>query len=679
MNKPTDNKFSISLNLALQLFPFVMCIDSTGNIKYCSERLRSQFKFNPLNKNLFELFEVQGAGKRAQQRRQLSSSNIDELFLLVNQDQGIGLRGQLIEGMYDNKAVFLFVCTPWLSWMYDNIEKPKVDVKDFPVIDSQLEYQMNLCANSEMLKDLKLFSAKLEQSKINAEAASLAKTKFVRHVSHEIRTPLNGLITALGLMQDGTQAHRKARLFEIANSSAKALLDLVSDVLDFSRLEDGVFASIKEKTKISQLILEIEAALSAKAAEKEISLQFDLSLTVPSAVYIDKRSLQRILFNLISNAIKYSQSDLVVVRVVPVQDRLRFEVEDFGVGLSTDELSMMFDPFWVSDRNSPNEQSTGLGLTIVKETIEKLDGSLDVDSMPGQGTRFRFELPLVDLVEEEHTTNNVSVDTPTEISIYKGSVLLVDDNSVNLELAQIQLRKLGLEVTTAFNGEEAVLAEAANNFDLIFMDIRMPVLNGIDAARKIRKCGKNSRIPIVAMTANVSSLDCEEYREAGMSDFIAKPVDSEKLRGVISQFLPLKSQAEPVQELIDSQLNNNLEDVILEVGTFTTLVDNVGADNIRRIFEMYRDETDRQLTELDEAVRAEEYNRVQSIAHRIASSTLSFGLNKLGYMLRKLEADVDSRHPIPLEIAEELKDCYGVSITLLEDACPPAEGNLSTS
>jgi signal transduction histidine kinase/CheY-like chemotaxis protein/HPt (histidine-containing phosphotransfer) domain-containing protein len=675
MNKPSDSKSSISLDLALQLFPFVMCLDSKGDIKYCSERLRSNFEYNPLGENIFDLFSIEGAGKQAQASRSLRNSDIGTLFLLSNFDLGIGLRGQLINGMYDKESVFLFVGSPWLSWMYDNLEKPDVSVNDFPVIDSQLEYQMNICASSEMLKDLKVFSARLEKSRSEAETASLAKTKFVRHVSHEIRTPLNGLITALRLLQDESEAHRKARLFEIANSTAAALLDLVSDVLDFSRLEEGVFASVREEINIAQFMREIEAGLSARAAEKDMYLQFDVSLSVPSCVQLDKRSLQRILYNLIGNAIKYSQSDLVVIRVECVKNRLRFEVEDFGVGLSADELMLIFEPFWVSDSNKSNEQSTGLGLPIVKETIEKLDGNLTVDSMPGQGARFRFDLPLSDSEEVRLASSSEIESTAPVDSNFRGSILLVDDNSINLELAQILLRKLGLEVTTATNGEEAVLAEAENFYDLILMDIEMPVLNGIDAARRIRKSGTNAGVPIVAMTANVSAQDVESYLAAGMNDSISKPVVNESLLRVIEQFLPAAS----LDQSGDQQQNStpgtaSAETTVLDVDVFAMLVDNVGADNIRRIFEMYRDETDRQIKELTIAMQSQEHDQARRIAHRIASSTLSFGLNRLGYMLRKLEKDAENQQPFSKGVNEDLLACFAKSMSLLESACPGGVG-----
>lgn len=640
MTLPSPDNTSISLDLCLKLSPLVMCLDEGGNILFCSERLSKHIGKESVGKSIFNLFLVEGPGKTYSQNRKISEQALGELFLLSSQDLQFALRGQIIEGMYDSQYVYIFLGSPWLSWLYDNLGEVSVNVKDFPASDSQLEYQLNLCSNKEMLSDLKKFSASLEQARAQAEIAGQAKTRFVRHISHEIRTPLNGVITSLKLLKDETEQQRRARLFEIASSSANALMDLINEVLDFSRIEDGVFASTQETFSLRAMLRDVEAGLSGKAAEKDMYLQFDIDHVLPSIITADKRSLQRILYNIVGNAIKYSKSDLVSTRLSLSNESeswfLTVEVEDYGVGIQEDELSHIFEPFWTSANKSSNEYSTGLGLSIVQEMIQKLDGRISVESMLGQGTRFKFSIPI----EEPSSDDNVEIinsKAPPTDAKFIGNVLLVDDNSINLELAQILLRKTGLTITTASDGAEAVAAEKENSFDLIFMDIEMPVLNGTEATVQIRAGGRNSDIPIIALTANVSEDDIAFYLSKGMTDSLTKPVATEAMIELLARYLPYTLEDKLALEAASAMQQEDPGELMLDSDTLNNLLNDIGAENAERVINMYIDDTSKQMGTLVRYMQSGDRENTRKVAHRLASSSLSFGLNKLGNSLRQIE------------------------------------------
>jgi len=626
-----------------------------------------------IGKKLFDIFKIEGPGERTLEDRKISKEDIGQLFLLSSTELELAFRGQVIEGMFDSKHVFIFLASPWLSWLYDNVSSPRISIADFPASDSQLEYQLNLCSSKEMLSDLKAFSKKLERAREQAESASRAKTKFVRHISHEIRTPLNGVITSLKLISQEPDESRKSRLLEIANSSAAALIDLVNEVLDFSRIEEGVFASSKESFNLRSMMREVEAGLSAKAAEKDMFLQFDLSPYLPTSVITDKRSLQRILYNLIGNAIKYSESDLVTTRIGLYsrnkEHKLEIEVEDFGIGIPEQDVPLMFDAFWTADNKKSNEYSTGLGLSIVKEIIEKLGGTISVESMLGQGTKFSFTMPIEEPTAQS-TDTHAQTDQPPPGSRFHGKVLLVDDNAINLELAQILLGNLGLDIVTASDGAEAVATEKGQDFDLILMDIEMPILKGTEATVQIRGGGRNPDLPIVAMTANVSSDDIQHHITKGMNESLTKPVANEALVSLLARYLPYSAGDEtnsPIDES-ESEEVSSMES-LLDTETFDSLVNDIGSENAQRVIGMYIEQTSQQLGELVDLMCGDDLEKCRQVSHRIASISLSFGLKRLGNRLREIEhAAKDGRNFTQAE-SVELKNMFAESKDALERVC----------
>lgn len=663
-----DPKTSISLELCLKLFPMVMCLDSAGRIHLVSDRLEPHLGYEWKRSTLFDLFEVEEPQLNIQPGNIIDSGHVGKLFLLSSTRLAFALRGQIIEGMYNRENVFIFVGAPWLSWLYANNHGDKILADDYPVIDSQLEYQMNLVSQRTMLGDLEKFSESLSRAKREAESANLAKTKFVRHISHEIRTPLNGLITSLRLLENENDDGRRRRLLDIANCSSNALMDLVNEVLDFSKIEEGLLVSVEEDFDLKLLVREVDAALTARAAEKGIVLRFDLEQSLYAFIRTDRRAIQRILYNLIGNAIKYSRSEHIDTRFRCQKSSgtttLIIEVEDYGIGISENDLQYIFEPFWTAQKRESNEYSTGLGLAMVKEIVESLDGTINVESDYEQGTRFTTSIPMEFTSYSAPEVQGVDTQSCSQVAL-EGLVLLVDDNKINLELGEIQLRNLGLEVETAQDGVQALSAAMSGRFDLVLMDIEMPVMNGIEASRKIREQSGLQGLPIIAVTANVAAEDIRLYLASGINDTLTKPFSQNGLTQMIRKFIP-PSQFSSESSSAEQQLHRpELPVPILNQDDLDILLSDIGPENATRILHMFIQDSTTRLRDLLVYMAAQELEQVRKTAHRVASSALAFGLQNLGMRLRRLESSAKDGVAVKPEELREMQALFNHSIAQL--------------
>ena len=257
---------------------------------------------------------------------------------------------------------------------------------------------------------------------------------------------------------------------------------------------------------------------------------------------------------------------------------------------------------------------------------------------------------------------------------FQGKLLLVDDNLINLELAQILLKKLGLEVITASDGADAVATEQKHDFDLILMDIEMPVLKGNDATVQIRKSGRNRDLPIIAMTANVAPDDIELYQSSGMNDSLSKPIKDDALVSILSDYLPFG--AEPGSTAAVEELEQASQAVpILQIETFISLLNDIGIENGRRVIDMYKEQTGQQIADLVRAMNNDKLEQAGSTAHRIGSSSLAFGLIRLGSRLREIERVAKKGISFSPTESVELEAIYSQSRAALERASPPPQSD----
>lgn len=387
-------------------------------------------------------------------------------------------------------------------------------------------------------QEIETANRQLETAKIAAEAASVAKSQFLATMSHELRTPMTGIMGMLDLMKGGELSPEQARQAALASESAEALLVILNDILDFSKIEAGQMTIDREAFDLAAEIGKVNALLAPLAAAKGDTLRTAIDAGLPPRIWGDPARLRQVLFNLVGNAVKFTAEGLVGISVARAGDaRVRFEVSDSGAGIPAEVQPRLFRPFVQGDGTSSRKVGgTGLGLAISRSLVEAMGGAIGFVSADGKGSCFWFELPLA---EAPAATMPVAAAPATPRERRRFDILVAEDHPVNQQLFAALLKREGHRVTVVPNGERAVEAVQAQAFDLVLMDIQMPVLDGIGATRAIRAMEHPvAAVPIVAITANALRGDMETYLAAGMTGYVSKPLRIDALREAMEAAVP---------------------------------------------------------------------------------------------------------------------------------------------
>ncbi|MEM9351492.1 MAG: ATP-binding protein [Planctomycetota bacterium] len=434
-----------------------------------------------------------------------------------------------------------------------------------PVLDQQGKSR-GVFASFDDVTQLEETKIELETTKAEAEEANNAKSEFLARMSHEIRTPMNAILGFTDVLRRGfeTTEHDRIDYLNTIHSSGKHLLHLINDILDLSKVEAGKLELERRECNALQLIAEVITVMRAKADEKSLELSLETPSPVPETIVTDPTRLRQIVTNLVGNAIKFTEQGgvRVTLRLADGEGAplLAIDVADTGIGMSSDAQQRVFDPFSQADATVTRRfGGTGLGLSISKSFAEALGGAITVESEPGRGTTFTASIatgPIdnVPRVTAEEITARISPSAIGErnvVSLRGVSVLVTDDGEANRKLAGLVLRRAGASVDEACNGAEAIQRIEQGSFDIVLMDMQMPVMDGMTATGRLRDEG--AELPIIALTADAMKGTEQRCLEAGFSGYLTKPIDTDLLLSTIADQLGIDATGNDASKSVQTE------------------------------------------------------------------------------------------------------------------------------
>ena len=401
---------------------------------------------------------------------------------------------------------------------------------------------------------LKRAITELEDARDSAQAAVRSKSAFMANMSHEIRTPMNGILGMTSLLSRTDMTEQQTRYFSTVEDSAQSLLLVIDDLLDFSELESGRMALVEEPYSPRDLLASVDTFFSEMAKEKGLDLTVSMPTNVPEKVLGDARRVRQVLLNLVGNALKFTDQGRVAVTVTQrldgLTELLRFSVTDTGIGIAESKHSQLFSEFFQADFSSTRRVGgTGLGLAICRRLVGLMGGVIDFHSRVDEGSTFWFEVPVIETVANPFSRSlksaakqAVSKEREEGHALFPADtgVLVAEDSEVNQLIIKEMLGLYGLTPDIVSNGEEAVTAFRRKAYTLVLMDIQMPVMDGVEATRQIlelQRSGVNQDCAIVGLSAHATRGDRSKYLGMGMVDYLTKPIDLERLKRMLEEFI----------------------------------------------------------------------------------------------------------------------------------------------
>lgn len=522
-------------------------------------------------------------------------------------------------------------------------------------------------AISHDITQKKLVEQEVIRAKEIAEKSLKVKERFLANMSHEIRTPMNGIIGMIDLMMDTPLEHKQQEYMYTIKKSSETLLNILNDILDLSKLEAGKMALHPKPMDIRFMVEKVYTLFLQQAKAKNNFLSYQVDPKIPYFLEADETRLIQIISNLMSNAIKFTEDGQVSLKFTlasrgDTSVHLLAEVTDSGLGISPEDQNRLFSTFTQLDNSSSKSYSgTGLGLAISKELCRLMNGDIGVISEIGHGSTFwfTFEAQPTDEKPEGYLMDDWDFSSKDHFGDYRPQILVVDDNIVNRKVASEILNNAGCIISLAESGYQALEKVQANRYDLIFMDIQMPGMDGVETTRAIKALGIENLPPIIAMTAYSMKEDRERFMEEGLDDYVSKPVKAQILIQKVQEYILGKShvltnQEHEIQEsetitLKPKEAEENNQPAILDMSVLGQLKKYGGNDLVIESLKDFENETEHLLTESMEAFQQNDYEQVRKHLHTVKGSAGTLGIVQVAELSERMEDQLKAQDTTDLE------------------------------
>ncbi len=530
-----------------------------------------------------------------------------------------------------------------------NEELLKIAKEDAEFAEEELEH-----LNKQLEVSIERANLMTEQ----AMQAVVAKSEFLANISHEIRTPMNGIIGFGELLAQENLTSQQAEYVDTILGCAKSLLYLINDILDYSKIEAGKMQIEMIECNLPKLIMETLQVMKSKAQEKQIDLKIQYQNNIPNIIITDPVRLRQCLFNLVGNAIKFTEQGYVNINVSHTTGKqgglLHIAVEDTGIGIEHKAQENIFKSFTQADSSTTRKYGgTGLGLAITKQLMECMGGRVTLESTPGQGSTFTLMIPAKTVSNETIPSGEINLTSPEKstlsttltqkpntkeqetdnIKCFHGKVLVAEDNEVNQKLITILLKQRQINLHVVENGREALNKIQQESYDLVLMDMQMPVMDGFAAVQEIRKMGY--KIPIVALTAHTTEEKINKMKQAGCDNYLIKPLQQTKLQKILEQYLqPANSQNTNTNTDTDTDTNTKTQNIpqynpnATDNKTQNKIISSLADDpDMLPVIEVFLQDVEVIMAKLQQALNQTNLDKLAELAHELKGSSSSAGFN----------------------------------------------------